>query len=663
MRIESDGYAFDIELLKVVDNKETQPYFCVCFERIGERHVFEISKRKNDYYELVSFLKQNPLVLAGYNSTRYDLPILSFIYNEGSNISWQDLLYQAIKISNKIIKDDVDFSNLVELPSSLIAIDLQSLTFQHKNRKSLKTVGVILGHSTVSDIPLNPETGLGMEEYDANVIYDSIIKYCFNDTSITYLLYQKSKDKLILRLDTMNKYPDTDLLSAYDSTMSQILMVKEYSRISGIDENELKWMKSPLNSIKIKDVVEQDFLDSLFFTEKTRKKLNDFLNLIVDFTKDDDKSSSKVKIFTKTIAHDLGAGGIHSVQSGGKRYISDNQYYYIDFDFSSFYPYLMRVFKIAPKHLDTDIFINLISDWIDNRIKYKSLFKKTFDIQYETFANRLKIFLNAIYGLLGLSSYFLYDPAARLKICVYGQLILLSMIEKSETIKGVECIYSNTDGMMFKCPSNKIKEFHSLLDQLANQVKIPAEYNYVSRAIIRDVNNYIIELGEIKDWSSDIRTVDLKRKMKGAFSYTPDLLKSMSCPIIAKGLEAYFLDNKPVEDFIINHTNPLDFCMSRKFSKDANLILTNINDNGEIVDTDLSSTLRWYYSTSQSKIKKHDKYLGKERISDLAAKNKIALLLDYDSNIPMSNYNIDYNYYINQVKSQIHPIENVITLF
>ena len=60
----------------------------------------------------------------------------------------------------------------------------------------------------------------------------------------------------------------------------------------------------------------------------------------------------------------------------------------------------------------------------------------------------------------------LYDPKNANQICITGQLLLLDLIEKLETVKSFELIQSNTDGIILRY-NKKDEKF------LANKRKMP----------------------------------------------------------------------------------------------------------------------------------------------------------------------------------------------
>ena len=60
----------------------------------------------------------------------------------------------------------------------------------------------------------------------------------------------------------------------------------------------------------------------------------------------------------------------------------------------------------------------------------------------------------------------LYDPLQANRVCVYGQLLLLDLIEKLEP--HCELIQSNTDGILIKMPDGQDpNKWYELIDDIA----------------------------------------------------------------------------------------------------------------------------------------------------------------------------------------------------
>lgn len=114
------------------------------------------------------------------------------------------------------------------------------------------------------------------------------------------------------------------------------------------------------------------------------------------------------------------------------------------------YPSIIAAHKVAPAHLDTNAFCNLI-DWLKNkRVEVKHSDEDTVDgIDRDTLALVLKIVINSVYGKLGFENGNLYDRLAVLKTTINGQLMMLMLVEELE-LHNIHVLSANTDGIVIK---------------------------------------------------------------------------------------------------------------------------------------------------------------------------------------------------------------------
>lgn len=124
---------------------------------------------------------------------------------------------------------------------------------------------------------------------------------------------------------------------------------------------------------------------------------------------------------------------------------------------SSFYPSIMSVYHIAPKHMIESVFTKLVT-WIkDTRIKAKHSSEPIDGIPSDVLAQVLKIVINSIYGKLGYQNGDLFDRLATLRVTINGQLMIMMLCEELE-LNGIEVVSANTDGIVVKLHKyNKIK--------------------------------------------------------------------------------------------------------------------------------------------------------------------------------------------------------------
>jgi len=112
----------------------------------------------------------------------------------------------------------------------------------------------------------------------------------------------------------------------------------------------------------------------------------------------------------------------------------------------------------------------------------------------------------------------------------------------------------------------------------------------------------------------------------------------------------YFVNNISVEETIHNAMDILDFCLSQKTGKD---FVLEYRTNDEIVP--LQKTNRYFVSNSGGTLVKVNGKTGNEIGLNVGKLSKI--LNDHDSLIDIKDYDINYEYYIDEAQKYINDIE------
>lgn len=130
--------------------------------------------------------------------------------------------------------------------------------------------------------------------------------------------------------------------------------------------------------------------------------------------------------------------------------------------------------------------------------------------------------------------------------------------------------------------------------------------------------------------------------------------------IVPKAVYEYFVNGIPVEETIKNSTNIFDFCIGERSKSDSWFEIRKVV-NGKYVTEKLPKTIRYYISNDGDVFKKcYDK--GSEQYLVAHPQKgryyKQTLFNKYVKK-SMSDYNIDYSYYIKNAKKEIaHFFEN-----
>lgn len=130
--------------------------------------------------------------------------------------------------------------------------------------------------------------------------------------------------------------------------------------------------------------------------------------------------------------------------------------------------------------------------------------------------------------------------------------------------------------------------------------------------------------------------------------------KNKSFLIIPKALFLYFVHGLAPEYTITENKNIFNFCGGVKIKGDWKFIEHKIN-NGQYIKDDLQHTIRYFVSTTGSKIVKTHLLDGRETQVE-AGKWMQTVFIDYEEK-HIQDYNIDYRFYIEKVNKEIKGLE------
>lgn len=670
--------------MKYVFDLETYPnMFLASFKCIitNKYYEFEISDRKNDLSKLRRFLYQKGLKLIGFNNLNFDYPVL---HNSilSDNADWNaNQIYKQVEI---IINSEYSaiWDNQIKIPQ----LDLYKI-WHYDNaarRTSLKWLEFAMRMEDIEDLPYKPGTILTYEQMD------HIIKYCRNDLDATHKFYNKSVQNITFRVN-MTKELNHNVMNYSDVKIGEYINQKTYERISGRNYKEFKDLRTYRNIFHVKDLI-PDYIS--FKTDY----MNDFLNKIKSksFKPDED---FEYHLHFAGIEIKFAKGGLHSVDKPLDIKCPDDCILQ-EKDVGSMYPGSIINGKFYPKHLGIEWCegIEYLFEERAYKIKpdMKNYDKSSPEYQFlDAKQGAYKLGMNGGgYGKTGSAYSWQYDPMVIMKTTFKGQLSLLMLIEDLY-LAGCKIISANTDGVVTQYK----KSDKSKIDQLHKDWEIKTQYiledtNY-SRIVFRDVNNYCAFI-------IDDNGNHLYHKFKGCFEIDPDYHKNHSKRIIAIALANYFINDVPVENTIKTHLQNhyykndnyytfcknygmYDFCIGAKM-KGSNVLYSRTINGINIIDKELSKTNRYYISnngcelikklppleknylteTEKYNLKNGNNQLDifsiiedvrvepKYRESNLEAGWRCTLFNKYKKS---DNYDINYDYYINEVKKIINNIK------
>ena len=126
-------------------------------------------------------------------------------------------------------------------------------------------------------------------------------------------------------------------------------------------------------------------------------------------------------------------------------------------------------------------------------------------------------------------------------------------------------------------------------------------------------------------------------------------------PLAIAACEAgYFVNGIDPETYLKSSTNIFDYCSGVKIKGAWHFVEHKIV-KGEYTTTDLQHTLRYYISNNGSKILKVNNSDGR-KIQVEAGKWLQTLYIDHEEK-DISEYNINYDYYLQKINKEIESLE------
>jgi DNA polymerase len=311
------------------------------------------------------------------------------------------------------------------------------------------------------------------------------------------------------------------------------LKVEKYTQV-------LEWYKSAYADTQKEMLEEKSKIESKLKTAGAARKKQllkklDELNILDPEHFKKYFYSRSLNIDVAGVPHVFGWGGLHGAI---EKYIGEG--YFINIDVTSMYPSIMLVFNLLSRSCNAEEYRQIY----ENRIKYKQ--------EKNPLQKPLKLVLNTVYGAMRQETNPMYDPRNGALVCVFGQVLLLDLIEKLE--EHCQIIQSNTDGILIKL--NSYDDFE-LIDDIVyeweQRTGLKMEFDEFRKVYQKDVNNYVM-IAE-----------DGSYKSKGAYVKKLSRL-DYELPIVNKAIIERLVNNIPVEQTINNSKCLKDFQMIVKTS-------------------------------------------------------------------------------------------------
>lgn len=647
-----------------------------------KRYRFSIFEDDDsELYPLLNWL-QYEADYFGYNNNKYDRLMLSallmyynqfdkpsklieFLYDTSQRIirnSDNDVLWQD-NFTNMLMKNRLNFRDLD-------LFQIFRLDHFHKSLKqtsiNIKWYNLLEYHMPpISELDVNyyyrltENRGLSIEQL--NRLYRNSFErylhpswkkemeeYNDNDVFICCELVRMNQEEIRLRYMISKEY-EINVLSASRSTIADKVIVKLYSKFTGLHPKRFIDTKTIRRKIEVSEILS----DKIQFLSP---QLNDLLQSLRSLVLRGEKGEFERTFTYAGTSYTLATGGLHSNEIPAI-YVADDKQTIVDRDVTSYYPNLIRSLKVCQKHLNPKAWFRIADTIVDERTEHKHLAKDKslsliLQIKHFTAAACLKIVANAgIFGKMGSEKSFLCDKKAMYKVTINGQLFLLMLIERLEDA-GIHVISANTDGIVTIVPKGLEETADNICHWWEKHLGLELEFTSYSKYITEGVNSYLT-----------VKT-DGKKKFKGRMNpkmYLEDLSKGYNSPIVAKAVIEYFINGTPVMETLRNSKSILDFCRTQNVNCKYYIEYTHVVDHKMVVE-EVQRNTRFYVSLTGGSLMKVE-ILGwdennqpKLKKSSLCAGQRVTVCnLVEDKDI--SELNINYLYYYNECMAIIEPIE------
>jgi len=603
---------------------ETYPnVFTAAFEHVttGVKLSFEISPWKNDSPGMMEFLhhlRDNGARLVGFNNLGFDYPILHMFMKMGGSDA--NTLYKKAQsiIGSQNTDGDKRWAQQV-FPSDRFIPQIDLLKIHHFDNKAratgLKALEFSMRSVNISDLPFKVGTELTLEQVPV------LKRYNAHDVSETVKFYHHTKEMIAFREELMVMYPGQDWLNFNDAKIGKQYFIDQLEKAGipcyeyGSDGRTPRQTKRP--TIPLKDAI----LPWITFQHpEFNRVLNWFKGQSITETKG---------VFQDVVANVnhfkfvFGTGGIHG--SVENRCIhSDDTFIIVDLDVASYYPNLAISNGFYPEHLSSR-FCDI----------YKNLYEVRKTHKKGSAQNAmLKLALNGVGGDSNNPFGSFYDPLYTMKITLNGQFLLCVLAEQLMNIPSLELIQVNTDGVTVVLKRAELEMLTLVTEAWQKKTKLTLERSDYSQMFIKDVNNYIA----VRNDGSVKRT--------SAYEYEKEWHQDASALVIPKVAEQVLVYNKPIRETVRNWPDVMDFMLRVKVPRSSYL---SIEQNDET--SQLQNTTRYLITKTGGRLFKWMPPLkGKSDWRKIGVESGWNVTPWNDLANPPSDWDIDYDYYINEVE-------------
>ncbi len=600
-------------------------YLLVMFKKVTSGEVMYFEKFNDSELSRTNILYiLSKYTLVTFNGIKYDSLILEVALAGFSN--------KAIhKASKMIIEDKMQpWQVRKQLGIAAIYFDHIDLIEVAPLEASLKIYAGRLHCKEMQDLPVEPDEIIKESDLPGMRVY------CEKDNDKNILSLKALESAIDLRI-SMGKDYSVDLRSKSDAQIAEVVIKHEMKEKYNINPQRpkigvgtryrFKAPKSLSFSTELMQSIFEEYKNSIFTVGKSGHM--EFLVTEFEKTKDGkfklNKKGDKIpfhpiknrKFELGNSTYKIGIGGLHSCEKKATHIAG--KYILREYDVAAFYPRIILINKLAPKHLGK-AFLTVFKSIVNRRLKAKR--------EKNTVVNEsLKITINGTFGKLASMWSFLYAPDLMMQVTVTGQLSLLMLIESIESI-GVNVVSGNTDGIVVKMLPEQEKEVEQLVSDWEFETGYEMEATDYLSLHNRDVNNYIA-------------VSEKKVKAKGAYAdprVPANILKiNPGNEICSDAVKLFLKDKIPVE-------NTINSC------KDVSKFVTIRTVNGGALKEGIliGKAIRWYYGKYELDAMYYKTSGNKVPRSDGARP-----MMDLPINIPED---MDFDWYITEAHKILKEI-------
>lgn len=444
------------------------------------------------------FRKHQNEIWIGCNNFNYDQNILKAI-----------LLNLNVKKTHDYITNDGLKTWQIDNRFKNITIN----SYDVAKKKELKSLFGFMG-SDISkfSIPLNTKRVLTMEEIQ------DVINHC------TYNINQ-----------TMEIF-----LQRENDFNAQIQLIKTF----GLPLEAIGRTQAQLASMILK-ARKQSYSD--FWNIKLPETLKlDKYNFVAEWflSKKNHHNESTLTCNIAGLEHNIGWGGLHGAKEKYK-YVCKDDEMIVHADVNQLYPTIM-------------IKYDLLSRATKEKERYKNILLTSLKLKAEGKEDERKPYKdisNITYGAMGDEYNFLYDPLNRKLVCVYGQVLIVDLIEKIEGFS--ELIQTNTDGLFIKIKKKDFDLLDDVVFEWEERTGLKMSFKFYKKIVQKDVNCYV--------------AIDYDGKLKRKGEYVKELSTiDYDLPIVNEAVVKFLTEDILPEDTIRSCTELRKF---QKIVKVSNLYM------------------------------------------------------------------------------------------